>query len=501
MSKVRRPLSFFNPKNQTHNEEDAMKARSNFQGRWMVMGCILMFFVFLIGLPQAGAFVPLKGDLSKYDPNNPAFFVNSGDTIKLGIYDSFTGPNAYIGQAYYALLGFVAHDINSQGGIKVDGKMKKIQIIKIDTQTAPDASKRALEKAILQDKIHAFSGVGGTHLAKIGQNLAKEYKTIFVNLAAYSDELNFLPDFNEYYFRTCGNSSTTAKSLGIFYKNRPETKFYILAQDYVWGHESTSIFKKTLQEVKPNAKIVGEEFFPIFAKDFAPYLEKVRASGAEVVVTMAWGADNENLIKQSRQMGLKSPLNPDLFIPMASPFLDDSRPLEVVGGPAGRGLVLCVDFTLDRKVPNVKKLMDTWNTLWKTWKDPYNTPLYQWPQSSWYRNITGYYWYFQVLQKAGSLDPKKVIAAWEGDTFDFFGWKHYMRPDDHQVVADRPIMELVFPNTWNMPKNAAAGDPIWIPAKDCLPAIDVKLVGRVTGLQKQAGPAKKVEKQAAPAKK
>ena len=104
-----------------------------------------------------------------------------------------------------------------------------------------------------------------------------------------------------------------------------------------------------MKEVKPNAKIVGKEYFPLFAKDFAPYLEKVRASGAEVVVTMAWGADNENLIKQSRQLGLKSPLKPDLFIPMASPFLDDTRPLEVIGGPAGRGLVLCTDFQMDRR--------------------------------------------------------------------------------------------------------------------------------------------------------
>jgi len=477
-----------------------MKTKGSFRGRWVVMGCIFMFFVFLIALPQAGAFVPLKGNLSKYDPNNQTF-PTSGDTIKFAIWDSFTGPNAYIGEAYTAILGFVVQDINSQGGIKVDGKMKKIQIVKVDTQSAPDPARRALEKAILQEKIVAFSGVAGTHIAKIGQNLAKDYKTIFVNLSAYSDELNFLPDFNEYYFRTNGNSSTTAKSLGVFYKNRPETKFYILAQDYVWGHESTEIFEKTIKEVKPNAKIVGREFFPVFAKDFAPYLEKVRASGAEVVVTMAWGADNENLIKQSRQLGLKSPLNPDLYIPMASPFLDDTRPLEVVGGPAGKGLVLCVDFMLDRRIPATMKMANTWNNLWKTWKEPYNTNLYRWPLTSWYRNMTGYYWFFQVLQKAGSTDPKKIIAAWEGDTFNPFGWTHYMRPDDHQVVADRPIAEMVFPNTWGFDKNAAPGEPIWIPAKDCLPNIDVRLVGRVKTQKPAAAPAKPVIKPAAPAKK
>ncbi|MBI4768692.1 MAG: hypothetical protein HY787_29580, partial [Deltaproteobacteria bacterium] len=157
------------------------------------------------------------------------------------------------------------------------------------------------------------------------------------------------------------------------------------------------------------------------------------------------------------------------------------------------------DFQLDRKLrPMEKKLDEMWSKLWKTWKAPYNTPLYQHPNGGWYRNLTGYYWYFQVVQKAGSLDPRKVIAAWEGDTFEAFGWKHYMRPDDHQVVADRPIAEMVFPNDWDMPKNAAAGPATWIPSKDCLPAMDVKLVGRVTGLVKPAAPAKKP---AAPAKK
>ncbi len=445
-----------------------------------VLVCILSFFSVTTFSPSSAmAFEPLKGDLSKYDPNNQTY-PTSGDTIKLAIWDAFTGANAYLGQAYTAILGFVVQDVNSQGGIKVDGKMKKIQIIKVDTQSAPDPAKRALEKAILQDKIHGFSGVAGTHLAKIGQNLAKEYKVIFANLSAYSDELTSLPNFNEHFFRTCGTSSTSAKSLAVFYRSRPETKFYILAQDYVWGHESTGVFKKTMKEAKPNAQIVGEEFFPLFTKDFAPYMEKVRASGAEVVVTMAWGADNENLIKQSRQLGIKSPLKPDLYIPMASPFLDDTRPLEVIGGPAGRGLVLCTDFTLDRRVPNVKKLCDIWNSRWKTWKDPYHTSLYQWPNGGWYRNLTGYYWFFQVLQKAGSTDPQKIIAAWEGDTFDFFGWKHYMRPADHQVIADRPIAELVFPHDWERPGNAAVGKPTWIPAQQCFPTFDEKLKGRAS---------------------
>jgi ABC-type branched-subunit amino acid transport system substrate-binding protein len=87
-----------------------------------------MVVVFLWGLPQTMAFEPLKGDLSKYDPNKQTF-PTSGDTIKIAIWDVFSGPDAWIAEAYYAILGFVAQDINSQGGIRVDGKMKKIQIM------------------------------------------------------------------------------------------------------------------------------------------------------------------------------------------------------------------------------------------------------------------------------------------------------------------------------------------------------------------------------------
>ncbi len=223
---------------------------------WMVVviGCFCFFSVWVLGPSRAMAFEPLKGDLSKYDPNNQTL-PTSGDTIKIAMWDQVSGVNAYLGQAYSAILGFVAHDINSQGGILVDGKMKKIQFILADTQGRPDPAKRAAEKAILQDKVNVFAGVAGTHLAKVGQAVAKEHKTIFMNLSAYSDELMDLPDWNEYVFRTCGTSATVGKSLAIFYEKRPETKFYILAQDYAWGHSSAGAFKKAIKEAKPKAQI------------------------------------------------------------------------------------------------------------------------------------------------------------------------------------------------------------------------------------------------------
>jgi hypothetical protein len=54
-----------------------------------------------------------------------------------------------------------------------------------------------------------------------------------------------------------------------------------------------------------------------------------------------------------------------------------------------------------------------------------------------------------------------------------------MRPADHQVIADRPIEEMVFPNTWDNPDCAMPGNPTWIPSIKCLPTFDKKLEGRM----------------------
>jgi len=81
-----------------------MKATGKVQGRWIVIGCIFMFTVFLFGAPQAMAVndafdVNKMGDMSDFDPNNPV--IPTGDTIKIAIVASHSGPAAVVGQIYW----------------------------------------------------------------------------------------------------------------------------------------------------------------------------------------------------------------------------------------------------------------------------------------------------------------------------------------------------------------------------------------------------------------
>jgi branched-chain amino acid transport system substrate-binding protein len=91
--------------------------------------------------------------MSDFDPTNPV--VPTGDTIKLGLLEIFSGSGAGIGQMFWMVGNWVAHDLNKRGGILVDGKRKKIQILKGDVQGKAATTKKEAEKMILEEKVHA----------------------------------------------------------------------------------------------------------------------------------------------------------------------------------------------------------------------------------------------------------------------------------------------------------------------------------------------------------
>jgi ABC-type branched-subunit amino acid transport system substrate-binding protein len=103
----------------------------------------------LIFAPQAlavnDAFDPGKvSDMSDFDPNNP--IVPSGDTIKIAIVASFSGPAALVGEIFWVPVQWAAHDINKRGGIMVDGKRKMIEVIRADHASQVPQAKKVSER-------------------------------------------------------------------------------------------------------------------------------------------------------------------------------------------------------------------------------------------------------------------------------------------------------------------------------------------------------------------
>jgi len=421
-------------------------------------------------------------DMSDFDPDKPV--IPTGDTIKIAVVAPFSGPATLVGDIYFVSVQWAAHDINKRGGILVDGKRKLVEVIKADHMSQPPQTKKICERMVLQEKVHVLWGTAGSHLMKIINDVADKYKVIAQCTAALSDELYDATNFTRYSFMTSFSTEQIGRGLAYYYGQirKKEKKFYILCQDYLFGHSMAEGFKTGLKEYYPEAEIVGEDYHKLFLTDFAPYLEKIKASGAEALYTGDWIPDAANLLKQARAMGI--------MIPIAHIFLDEPNFLHEVGVEGTKGLVQLSQYGAEGpsfKTPGQIKFYKAWNDLWANkWKEPHTTWL--WKHGT--GNIGSYkeqtYWLLSVIARAGSTDPEKIIKVWEGDTYKYQNDKVMkMRACDHKVIQDLHVWENVPPAhqkaSFNIPPYywyegcSNAGEIIKIPAEKVLPKMDENL--------------------------
>jgi len=421
-------------------------------------------------------------DMSDFDPNNPMEL--KGDTIKIAVVASHSGPAASVGEIYYISVLWAAHMVNKQGGLMVDGKKKMVEVIKADTQSKPDVTKKICERMILQEKVDFLWGTNGSHLQKVINQVADKYKKISVNAASLSDELQEGQNFSRYSFMCTFSTEQIGRGLAYYYGQirKKEKKFYILCQDYLFGHSMAAGFKKGLQEYFPDAEIVGEDYHKLFLTDFAPYLTKIKASGAEVVYTGDWIPDAANLLKQARQMGV--------MLPFADIFMDEPRFLHDVGIEGSKGIVNLSQYGNGNPAFRNEGQIRThkaWLDLWKNkWKAPYDTVLYNHP----YGNIGAYigstYWLLSVVERAASTDPEKIIQVWEGDTYELpTGQILEMRACDHKQITPLTVNEFVPPEeqrqSYNIPPYywfegcSNTGPSTLLPMEAVVPKMDPEL--------------------------
>jgi ABC-type branched-subunit amino acid transport system substrate-binding protein len=262
---------------------------------------------------------------------------------------------------------------------------------------------------------------------------------------------------------------------------KKEKKFYILCQDYLFGHSMAEGFKRGLKKYYPEAEIVGEDYHKLFLTDFAPYLTKIKASGAEAIYTGDWIPDAANLLKQARKMGIT--------LPLINTFVDEPNFLHEVGIEGTKGLLNINQYG---SIPFFKtheavKYYIAWNDLWRNkWKKPYNTWLYKHPGGNIGSYIMQTYWLLSVIERAGSTDPEKIIKVWEGDSYRYVTGKVIsMRPCDHKAIQDLHALEYVPPEeqkqSFNIPpyyyfKGCSNTGPAYkIPAEMVLPWMDPEL--------------------------
>jgi branched-chain amino acid transport system substrate-binding protein len=341
----------------------------------------------------------------------------AADTIKIGMLEARSGPLEYTGRFWHAAVQFVVDEQNAKGGLFG----KKIEILSEDSEWKADVANRKAKKLIMEDKIDILCSSGSGAVAIALNKIATDNKILNIHHASTTNDV-MGREFSRYAFRVCQNAHNLFAAMGVSLANLPYRKPYIICPDYVAGYSFVDSFKKGLKTYVPDAKLVGEEYTPLGTKDFGPYITKIIAAKADVVALGLFGPDLINMIKQSRALGLKVPF--PFFTIQAEPYQMNELKEEAVG------IHVVTPYELRIKTPENEELVRKFHEKHKDDKDY----LTWWPFEDCGVAIIGWKMVFAAYEKAGSLDPEKVIETFEGFQYKSPVGLWTMRKCDHQVL-------------------------------------------------------------------
>jgi branched-chain amino acid transport system substrate-binding protein len=338
------------------------------------------------------------------------------DTLKIGYIDPLSGGGASVGEGGLKTFQFLADELNAKGGILGH----KVEILPLDNKTNPQESLVQAQKAIDAGAHYITQGNGSSVGAALEDFVTKNNtrnpgkEVLYFNYAAVDPSMT-----NEkcsfWHFRWDANSDIKMEALTNYIKGVPSIKkVYLINQDYSFGQSVRTEARKMLAEKRPDIKIVGDELHPLLKiTDFSPYIAKIKASGADTVVTGNWGQDIALLLKAAADAGLK--VNWYTYYAGGA------------GGPTAikqAGLDHQV-FQITEGIPN------SGNQEAKDFEKAFRAKV---GLSLWYpRAVNEMRMFKAAAEKANSIDPVKVAAALEGMKFDVLdGGSGFMRKDDHQ---------------------------------------------------------------------
>jgi branched-chain amino acid transport system substrate-binding protein len=343
-----------------------------------------------------------------------AAMAQKGETVKIVRIDPLTGLLGPVGISQLKGYQFFAEKFSGAG----NPAGVKFEITGIDNKLSPTESLNALKAAIDQGARYIIQGNGSSVALALTDAVTKYNErnpgkeVIYLNDSAVDPDLTN-SKCSYWHFRFDADTSMKMEAMSSFMESQKDIKnVYILGQNYSHGVQVAKFAKETLARKRPDIKIVGEDLHPLAqVRDFAPYIAKIKASGADTVITGNWGSDLSLLIKAANENGYTGK-----FFTYYAGVTGTPTAL----GTNGAGRVYQIAYNHY----NMGGQMDKWMNEFKT---KYNDDFYTGSTIRIYQVLGA------AMAKAKSTDPVKVAAAMEGLKFDSFNGEVEMRKADHQL--------------------------------------------------------------------
>lgn len=345
------------------------------------------------------------------------------EPIRLGMIDGLSGPFANAGEAVVRNLRVAIDRVNARGGVRTAEGQRPLELVTFDSKGNVDES--LIQFRALVDRRIPFvlqgnsSAVAAALVGAVNRHNARQpdARVLFMNYSAVDPALTN-ENCSFWHFRFDAGADMRMEALTeVIRADASVRRVYLIAQDYSFGHQVSRLARDMLAAKRPDVKIVGDEFHPIGKiKDFAPYIAKIKASGADAVITGNWGNDLTLMVKAAREGGLGAKFYT---------FYGNGLGAPAAMGDAGVGRVLAVA----EWHPNVGGAAS--DAFYQAFRNRYPEPKDDYVHLRMQMMVE---MLARAIEQAGSTDAAKVARALEGMRYVNDFHDATVRADDHQVL-------------------------------------------------------------------
>lgn len=341
--------------------------------------------------------------------------------IQLALIEGMSGPFANTGEAVLRNLVWAVERVNARGGVSTQEGKRRLVLNRYDSKGQSEEALTSLRSAIDAGAQFVFQGNSSANAAALIDAIQKHNereptrRVLFLNYAAVDPSLT-QDKCSFWHFRFDAHADMRMVALMQVLKQDSKLKsVYLIGQDYSFGQSVLREAKLQLEKLRPDIQIAGEELHPLGrVRDFLPYVTKIKASGAQAVITGNWGNDLSLLVKAAKDVGYEGKFYT---------FYGNALGAPAAMGEAGVGRVLAVAEWMPN-VPGAESVK-----FYQSFKQRFPKPAEDYLHLRMQLMIEAL---AQSIEKAGSSEPLAVALQLENAEVSMAGQRGKMRSTDHQ---------------------------------------------------------------------
>ena len=341
--------------------------------------------------------------------------------VQLALIEGMSGPFANTGEAVLRNLVWAVERVNARGGVATQEGKRRLVLNRYDSKGQSEEALTSLRSAIDSGAQFVLQGNSSANAAVLVDAIQKhnerepQKRVLFLNYAAVDPALT-QEKCNFWHFRFDAHADMRIAALMQVLKQDTKLKsVYLIGQDYSFGQSVLREAKVQLEKLRPDIQIAGDELHPMGrVKDFLPYAAKIRASGAQAVITGNWGNDLSFLVKAAKDVGYEGKFYT---------FYGNALGAPAAMGDAGVGKVLAVAEWMPN-VPGAESVK-----FYQSFKQRFVKPSEDYLHLRMQLMVEAL---VQSIEKAGQTDPLAVALQLENAEVSMAGQRGKMRAMDHQ---------------------------------------------------------------------